>query len=108
MATSFINKYIGITFSYSALRKLYYTYDSEYKVKINDIIYTQPILYSDRFLYSIYAGIIGIYIAPFNLSYDINHLELYMRNIKKLPDSDYNKIFKNVNFLNILFDNHYD
>ena len=108
MATSFIKKYIGITFSYGALRKLYYTYDSEYKVKINDIIYTQPILYSDRFLHLVYAGIGGIYITPFNLSADINRFELYMRNIKKLPANDDNKEFKNVNFLNILLDNHYE
>jgi hypothetical protein len=44
----FFDKFLGIAFSYSAFRKLYYTKDIKYRKNINDKIEERPILYTDK------------------------------------------------------------
>ena len=41
-----LNRYFCYAFTYSGLRKLVYTYDTQYTQKIDNKIETRPILYS--------------------------------------------------------------
>ncbi len=101
----FLYKYISIAATYSAIRKLYYTKNMEYRTKINDKIETFPILYTHYICFGLFHGIMGVYHAPFNLLSDIENMEIYIRNIKSLPKYDYKD--KDIDFLNVLLDYHY-
>jgi hypothetical protein len=96
--------YMLFTFSYSSLRKLYYTKDIKYKKIIEEKMEERPILYIHKFIHTLYAGIVGIYIAPFHLINDIERFEMYARNIK--PFKEDNNINKSVTFLTVLLDSH--
>jgi hypothetical protein len=99
-----IPNYILLSFSYSSIRKLYYTYDIKYKKTINGKIEERPILYTHRFLHLLFAGGTGIYIAPIHLINDIERIEMYARDIK--PFKEDNKTEKTITFFSVLFDSH--
>lgn len=99
----FLYKYISIAATYSAIRKLYYTKNMEYKTKINDKFETFPILYTHYICFGLFHGCMGVCHAPFNLLSDIESMEMYFRNIKSLPKYE----DKDINFLNVLLDYHY-
>jgi len=90
--------YMVFSFTYSSIRKLYYTYDIKYK----KIIEERPILYIHKFFHVLFAGGVGIYIAPFHLINDIERIEMYARNIK--PFKEDNKTNENITFLSVLLD----
>jgi hypothetical protein len=100
-----IPNYILFTFSYSSLRKLYYTNDIKYKKIIEEKIEERPILYIHKFIHILFAGAIGVYIAPFHIINDIERIEMYTRNIK--PFKEDNKTNENITFLSVLLDTHF-
>jgi hypothetical protein len=101
----YFDKFLGIAFSYSAFRKLYYTKDLKYRKNINDKIEERPILYTDKLGFFVFGGCIGMWSFPILLFSDISKVEMYLREIK--PFSEDNKIKnKEINYLSILFDDH--
>lgn len=99
----FLYKYVLTAFTYGAARKLWYTRDMEYKIQINDKIETTPILYTHYMKFGVIHGIIGIYNFPFNIINDIEKIEMYVRNIKQLPNNDKNKT---INYMDVMLDHH--
>ena len=101
----FFDKFLGIAFSYSAFRKLYYTKDLKYRKNINDKIEERPILYTDKLGLFVLGGSIGMWKFPILLLSDISKVEMYLREIK--PFSEDNKIKnKEINYLSVLLDDH--
>jgi hypothetical protein len=105
MTTTFFEKYIFCAFSYSGMRKLYYTWNVQYKKKIDNKVEKRPILYSHRIIHFLFAGTIGIALAPVHLTNDIERLEMYIRNIKPFSKS-YPKYYDDINFYTVLRDIH--
>ncbi len=70
---------------YSGIRKLLYTYNTQYKQKDE----VRPILYSHHLIHFVFAGTMGI--------------EMYVRNIKPFPNA-YSKEDKD--FFTVLWDHH--
>lgn len=101
----FLSKYISASFLYSGCRKLYYTYDLQYKKTIQNKIETRPILYSHRLLHFIGGGIFGIYLFPLNIINDLENIEIYIRKIKPYPKEDYMEGM-DINFYTIMIDDH--
>ena len=100
---SFFYKYSLFAVSYSAIRKIYNTYDTKYKYTVNNKIEEYPILYNHRIAHLIYAASAGIYITPFTLLNDIGKFEMYVRNIHYPVEKNLNK---EVTFLTVLTDMH--
>ena len=105
MSHSFIEKYLCGAFTYSALRKLYYTYDSQYVQLIDNKIETRPILYSHRVVHALFAGIMGVGLAPAHFLNDVERVELCLRNIKPFPIHD-RKYHNDTDFYTVLWDQH--
>lgn len=78
-------KYVIAAFSYSAIRKLCYTWNTEYCKttydKDTNTLTTKysPILITDRIVHSTLAGLVGIYLTPWNVAKDIRRMEVAMR-----------------------------
>ncbi len=104
MKLSFLEKYFTMAFTYSGLRKLIYTYDLQYKQKINNKIEERPILYTDKVIHFLFAGVMGIGLAPKHFLNDMERLEMYVRNIKCFS----NCCSKNndIDFYTVLWDEH--
>lgn len=96
-----------VAFSYSAIRKLYYTNNLKYRKYIDDKIEERPILYTDKIGHVIFGGIIGMYSFPIILYSDISKIEMYLRDIKPFSDDKYTKNQKkDINYLSVLLDVH--
>ncbi len=95
-----MGKYFVSVFSHSGLRKLYYTYDTKYEQKNENIIITRPILYTHRIIHCLFAGIMGIGLAPMYFE----HIEIYIRNIAPVPK--HSKHYEENNFYTVLWDMH--
>jgi hypothetical protein len=96
--------YILFSFSYSSIRKLYYTNDIKYKKITKEKIEERPILYIHKFIHLLFAGVTCIYITPLHLINDIERIEMYTRNIK--PFEENNKKNEDITFLSVLLDTH--
>jgi hypothetical protein len=80
-------RYFGTAFLYSGIRKLVYTWDSKYIDISYDknhqkVMTERPILYIDRCMHFLYAGMTGTAAFPIYLASDIRNTEMHMRNIK--------------------------
>lgn len=100
---SLFEKYICCAFTYNGIRKLVYTYDTKYKQKINNQIEERPILYSHCVIHFLFAGIMGIGMAPYNLFNDIERLEMKVRNIPPMTNTPINNY---QDFYTVLWDQH--
>lgn len=110
MSSTVFEKYILTSFMYGGIRKLFYTYDTQYKQKIDNKVIERPILYSHRVVHFIFAGIMSIGLSPMHLFNDISRLEMYMRKITPFPNN-YPTTYYNWNnddkdFYTVLWDEH--
>jgi hypothetical protein len=105
MTVSFFEKYIYCAFTYSGIRKLYYTYNTQYKQKIDNKVEKRPILYSHHVIHFLFAGTMGIGLAPNHLINDIERMEMYIRDIKPFS-KPYSKYYDDIDFYSVLLDNH--
>ena len=105
MKISIIEKYFYFAFTYSGIRKVFYTYDTKYKQKIDHKEEEMPILYTHRIVHFLFAGIMGLGLAPTHLVNDIERLEIYVRNIKPLSPITC-KLSNDIDFYTVLWDQH--
>jgi len=73
-------KYIASVFTYSGIRKLIYTYDIKYRQKIDNKIEEH------RVIHFLFAGLMGIGLAPMHFVNDLERLERYQAISKALQD----------------------
>jgi len=95
-----IEKYISYAFMYGGIRKLLYTYNTQYKQKDE----VRPILYSHHLIHFVFGGTMGIGLAPMYLLNDMERIEMYVRNIKPFSNA-YSKE-DDKDFFTVLWDHH--
>jgi hypothetical protein len=103
MKISFTEKYLCFAFTYSGIRKLFYTYNTKYTQKIDNKIEERPILYTHHFIHFLFAAVMGVGLTPVHLANDIERLEMYFRNIKSFPNKKYHT---DTDFYTVLLDEH--
>jgi hypothetical protein len=100
----YFDKFLGIAFSYSAFRKLYYTKDVKYRQYYDNKIEERPILYCDKLGHFVFGGCMGMLSFPILLLSDISKVEMYLRDIKPFPKND--NIKRDIDYVSVLFDYH--
>lgn len=101
---SILERYLYFAFAYGGLRKIAYTWNTQYKQKVKDKVELRPILYSHRMMHFLLGGISGVWLAPIHICNDIERLEMYVRNIK--PFSSATDVNEDIDFYTVLMDMH--
>ena len=108
-------RYVACAFTYGALRKVAYTWNTKYQKtvydkQLNKTVETSPILATDRVLLAGLAGLETVYLAPVFVLCDVRNAEMKLRGVEsfhRASTSSYTSSYTpDIDFLTVALDFH--